>query len=71
MGALVLIGVVLAVIAGLFLYAGLIRAVLVWVAKRHGYTSNDMPIHYHMIAFGIYFSTIILVHLFTYLTIAT
>jgi hypothetical protein len=47
-----------AILAGL---AALIRVVLVYVANKNGYTAANMPIHYHMFAFGVYFSIVLVV----------
>jgi len=50
------------------LTAFLLRWLVVKLAKRNGYNSNDMPIIYHIIAVGAYFTIIypalfLLIHL--------
>ncbi len=61
MGALevlIFIGIILLVCLALLCLAGIVRLVLVKIAKRNGYTADEMPMIYHMFAFGIYFSII-------------
>jgi ABC-type antimicrobial peptide transport system permease subunit len=64
---LVIVGVMLALGLALLLLALVIRAILLKIAKHNGFTGDSMPIHYHMFAFGVYFTIVILVHL-AYLT---
>ena len=68
MEALLGVGIVLGAILVLCLLAFSIRVVLVKIAKHKGYTADNMPMHYHVIGFGVYFSVLYLVHI-TYLTI--
>jgi hypothetical protein len=61
------VGIVLGAVLVLCLIAFTIRRVLVWFAIRKGYTADNMPMHYHVIGFGVYFSILYLVHI-VYLT---
>lgn len=56
------IGIVLGVILGLCLFAVILRVAVVWFAKTQGYCPDDMPIIYHMTAFAVYFTTLLLIH---------
>jgi hypothetical protein len=69
MQALLGVGIVIGAVLMLCLLAYVIRKVLVWFAARKGYTANNMPILYHFIGFGVYFSILMLVHAI-YLTVA-
>lgn len=52
--------IVLAFVAMIGL-AGLTRIILVKIAKRNGYTADEMPLVYHLVAVGAYFSILFLV----------
>lgn len=68
MEALIGVGIVLGAVLMLCLLAFIIRVAIVAVAKKRGYTADTMPILYHLIGFGTYFSVLILAHA-VYLTI--
>lgn len=65
---LAFLGIFLLVCALLAGLAGIIRLSLVYIAKRNGYTADEMPLIYHMFAFGIYFSIVFAVILVGALT---
>lgn len=67
MEALLGVGIVLGAVLVLCLFAFAIRITLVKIAKRNGYTADNMPMHYHVIGFGVYFSVLYLIHII-YLT---
>jgi hypothetical protein len=68
MEILLVVGLVLGFLLALCLLAALMRVGIVWLAKRNGYQADDMPMHYHMFAFGAYFTILVLSHIL-YLTL--
>ena len=58
-----IVGVVLGLCLVLSLFAACIRFVLVKIAKRNGYTADEMPLHYHMFGIGTYFSVLFIIYL--------
>jgi Na+-transporting methylmalonyl-CoA/oxaloacetate decarboxylase gamma subunit len=68
MEALLGVGIVFGAVLMLCLLAFIIRIILVAIAKKRGYTSDTMPMLYHLIGFGTYFSVLIIAHAI-YLTI--
>lgn len=58
-----IVGVVLGLCLVLSLFAVIIRVVLVKIAKHHGFTANEMPMHYHMFGIGVYFTGVLLIFL--------
>jgi hypothetical protein len=67
---LLVAGIVFGAILILCLLAAIMRVIVVWVAKRNGYTPEQMPMHYHAFAFGAYFTILIIIHI-VYLTTRT
>ena len=53
---LIFVGFLFGVCLALILLARVIWWGVVRMAKRNGYTSDDMPMHYHMFGIGTYFS---------------
>lgn len=68
MEALIGVGIVSGAVLMLCLLALIIRIILVAIAKKRGYSAETMPMLYHLIGFGTYFSVLILAHAI-YLTI--
>lgn len=65
---LIVIAIVIGVSLALGALAAAIRFVLVKIAKRNGYTADEMPMHYHVFAFGTYFTILFMIWFITSVT---
>jgi hypothetical protein len=63
------VGIVLGSILVPCLLVFAIHRGVVWFAERKGYTADTMPISYHLVCIGVYFS-VLLVAYAVYLTLA-